>query len=704
MSRQFSKLLEPGRIGPVQTRNRIIKTANGTSYMDWDTQRPGDRMIAYYERLAKGGVGYLTVESCGVEYPAGIQHVHYDGDRLIGGVQLHLESDEYIPAFAKLAEAIHRHGCPCSVQLQHAGAWNPTGLLPRRDTKAPSTFRKEELPGPDFAECRAMTRDEIEEMIEIWVRAAVRVWKAGFDGVEINHGTAHQGASFLSRVWNRREDNFGSQNFENRTRFLRSIVQGVKQSTDSRFAVTVLMNIAEFRNPRATSIEEGAEMAKLVAGAGADGINCRAHSYGHRGGLLQPDRLLYPVVPEDLPAGLDWSRGGRGATVPLVIAVKQRVDQIPVWTASRIDPEMGEEYLRRGSLDFVGMTRRLLAEPDLPRKLAEGRPEDICWCHGCLHCFDVRNKNMRLECRVNATLGRELEPEYTFTPAARRKKILIVGGGPAGMEAARLAAQRGHHVALYEKSSYLGGSIPMAAVVKELETRDLMTYIRYLEAQLRKERVRVHLRTEADAELIRRECPDAVIVATGAAYGRLQVPGADSGKVIPAGKLHRRLKWLLTYFGPAQLQRLTRYYMPVGKKVVVVGGTLHGCELTEFLVKRGRSVAMVHDGPEQDLGKGMTVDDLKNLWPWLKKMNVTIYSEVKYERVTDEGFVVTTREGRSMMLQADSILTTQDLVPNTGLADRLRSLVPEVHNVGSSADPGLIVDAVRDGARIGYAI
>jgi 2,4-dienoyl-CoA reductase (NADPH2) len=338
MSQQFAKLLEPARIGPVRTRNRIIKTANGTSYMDYETQSPGDRMIAYYESLAKGGVGYLTVESCGVEYPAGIQHVHYDGDKLMGGVQLHLDSDEYIPAFAKLADAIHKHGCPCSVQLQHAGAWNPTGLLPKRDTKAPSTFKKEELPGPDFAECRAMTHDEIEEMIEIWISAALRVFKAGFDGVEINHGTVHQGATFLSRVWNRREDEFGSQNFENRTRFLRRIVQGVKERSQGKFAVTVLMNIVEFRNPRATSMEEGVEMAKLVADAGADGINCRAHSYGHRGGLIQPDKLLYPVPPDDLPKGLDWSNDGRGATVPLVVAVKQKVKNTPIWTACRIDP------------------------------------------------------------------------------------------------------------------------------------------------------------------------------------------------------------------------------------------------------------------------------------------------------------------------------------------------------------------------------
>ena len=704
MSQQFEKLLEPGQIGPVKTRNRIIKTANGTSYMDFVTQRPGDRMVAYYERLAKGGVGYLTIESCGVQYPEGIQHVHYDGEKLLGGVQLHIDSDEYIPAFARIADAAHKHGCPCSVQLQHAGAWNPTGLLPKRDTAIASAFTKAEFPGPDFSECRAMTHDEVEAMIEIWISAALRVWKAGFDGVEINHGTCHQGATFLSRFWNHRTDEFGSQNFENRTRFLRRIVEGTKERSQGKFAVTVLMDIAEYRIPNGTTVPEGVEMAKLVADAGADGISCRAHSYGHRGGLIQPDKLLYPEAPADLPADMDWSRAGKGAAVPLCEAVKQKVKNIPIWTACRLDPLMGEEYLRKGSVDFVGMTRYLLADPELPNKVAAGKLDDIRWCHGCLHCFDTRNKNMALECRVNATLGRETDPEYTFTPAKKKKKVLVVGGGPAGMEVAVVAAQRGHEVVLYEKDSYLGGLIPMAAIVKDKETEDLMKYIRYQEGQLKKVGVTVHMKSEVTADIVRKEKPDAVVVATGCAYSKFAVPGGENKKVISAAKLHKQLKWLLKHFTPLQLQKLTHFYMPVGKSAAVVGGTLHGAELTEFLTKRKRKVVMVHNGPESELGKGMTVDDLTNLWPWLRKKNVEIYTEVKYDRVTDEGLVITTKDGKSQTFNVDNILTTQNLVPDLEQLNQLSGIAPEVYNIGSSREPGLIVDAIREGAKLGYAI
>ncbi len=704
MSQQFEKLMEPGRIGPVKTRNRIIKTANGTSFMDFETQRPGDRMVAYYERLAKGGVGYLVVESCGVEYPQGVHHVHYDGEKLLGSVQLHIESDELIPAFARIADAAHKHGCPCAVQLQHSGAWNPTGLLPKRDTAISSAFTKAELPGPDFVECRAMTHDEVEAMIEIWIKAALRVWKAGFDGVEINHGTCHQGATFLSRIWNHRTDEFGPQSFENRTRFLRRIVEGVKERSHGKFAVTVLMDIAEYRIANGSTMQEGVELAKAVADGGADGINCRAHRYGHRGGLMQPDKLMYPEPEDDLPPEMDWSHGGYGASVPFCVAVKQKVKNIPIWTACHLDPSLGEEYLRKGSLDFVGMTRRLLADPDLPNKVAAGELDDIRWCHGCLHCFDTRNKNMPLECRINATLGRETDPEYILTPAKHKKKVLVVGGGPAGMEAAVVAAKRGHEVVLYEKASYLGGLIPMAAIVKDTETEALMKYIRYQEKQLKKEGVTVRMKSEVNADTIRKEKPDAMVVATGAAYSEFSVPGGDNGKVISAAKLHKRLNWLLKYFTPQQLQKLTHYYMPVGKSAAVVGGTLHGAELTEFLTKRKRKVVMVHDGPQSELGKGMTNDDVDHLLLWLRKKNVPIYTDVKYDRVTDEGLTITAKDGKTQTLNVNNILTTQNLVPDLDQVARLSEIVPEVYNIGSSREPALMVEAIREGAKMGYAI
>jgi 2,4-dienoyl-CoA reductase-like NADH-dependent reductase (Old Yellow Enzyme family)/thioredoxin reductase len=702
MSQQFEKLLSPCKIGNVTARNRFLKTANGTSFMEED-QTVGPGMVAFYERLAKGGTGWVTVESCGVEYPLGIQHIHYDGDTPIAGVQLHFTDDKFIPGYQKLAEAIKKQGAVASIQFQHAGPWNPTGLLPKsRDTQGASTMTQEELPGPDFNPCREMTKEDIARQIEYWVSAAERAYKAGFDAVEINHGTCHQGNTFLSRVWNKRTDEYGPQSYENRTRFIRNIIVEVKKRCPG-LTVVVLMNIAEYGHPRATTIEEGAQMAKLVAEV-ADGINCRAEKYGHREGLLQPDRILYPESPEHLPEGLDWSRAGKGATVPLVEAVKAAGAKIPLWTACRLDPVLGEEYLQKGSLDMVGMTRRLLADPELPNKVAAGHMEDIRWCHGCLHCMDERNKNKRLNCRINATLGRELFPEFQCQPAKKKKKVLVVGGGPAGMEAARVAALRGHEVVLYEKASWLGGLLPVASMVKHLETVDILTFVKYLKTQIEKEGVKVHLKTEVTPAVIAKEHPDVLVVAAGSAYTKFQVPGGTRRKVLTPGDLHHQLKFFLKFLSPITLEKLTRIWMPVSKNVVVTGGTLHGCELTEFLTKRKRKVTMVHNGPAAELGEGMTGDDLMNLWPWMKKKQIPIITDVQFKEVTGRGLVITDKDGEERLLEAGNICATQEFAPNREIMARLGHLVKEVYNVGSSEKPGLIVDAMREGCKVGLKI
>ena len=706
MTERFEKLLEPGMIGPVRTRNRIIKTANGTSFME-ENQTVGPRMIAYYERLARGGVGFLVVESCGVEYPLGIQHVHYFPDGSYEGVQLHLDDDKFIPGFARLAEAVHKHGCPVSIQFQHAGPWNPTGLLPRdpkiRDIKAASTLTQEELPGPDFLPCREMTKAEIEDQIDSWASATERAHKAGFDACEINHGTAHQGNSFLSRIWNKREDEYGSQSYESRTRFLRDIITEAKRRCGPGFAVHTLFNIVEYNHPLATTMDEGAEMAKLIAEV-ADGINCRAERYGHRGGLLQPDRLYYPEPPFDLPAELDWSRRGDGATVPLVEAVKRKGVKVPVWTACRIDAEMGEDYLRKGSLDFVGMTRRLLADPEYPNKIREGRLEDVRPCLGCLHCFDMRNKNKRLECRVNGDLGREIIPEYQAKPVETRKKVLVVGGGPCGMEAARVAAQRGHEVVLYEKGSRLGGLVPLAAIVKDCETPELGEFVRHQERELRKNKVAVHRGTPVTPDVVRAEKPDVLVLTAGARHTDFDLPGAGRRSVIRTEKLYAMLGFFMKFFTSGQLQKLTHLWMPVRRSVVVMGGTLHGCELAEFLVKRRRSVTIAHNGPASELGNEMGVDDLANLWPWFRQKHVALWPDVEYREIVAAGLRVQQLDKRQYLLKGKNVISTQDWAPNTALIEQLSPLVAETHVAGSCREPGLMAEAVREGVQVGCAV
>ncbi len=686
---RFKKLLEPAYIGQVRTRNRIIKTANGTSFIE-PTGYVGERALAYYETMAKGGVGLLIVESCGVEYPLGVQHPP---------VQFHLDDDKYIPSYSELTQVIHKHGCPVFIQFQHAGPWNPTGLLPKRDTKAASTLTKSELPGPDFAVPRGLSLVEVKEYVDIWAKAAERAQKAGFDGVEINGATCHQINTFFSRIWNKREDEYGCKTLENRARFMCNIVREIKKRLGRDFTVTVLINIAEYGHEKGTTVEEGTRFAQLLQDAGADAIQVRAHGYGRRGGLLQPDRLFYPEPPESLPKDLDWSRKGAGATVPLAEAVKKAVS-VPVFAACRLDPELGEKFLRQGKLDFVGMTRRLLADPELPSKVASGRLEDIVPCTGCLHCMDVRNKNKPLECRVNAALGRE--QEYVIKPAEKKKKVMVAGGGPAGMEAARVAALRGHEVILCERGHKLGGLVPVAAMVKELELKDLVALVRYLKIQITKLGVTIRLGKEVNLSVIEEFKPDVVILAAGGIHTVPEITGISSRNVVSSSKLHRRLKTYTGFLGPKALGWLTRFWMPIGKRVVVIGGAIQGCELAEFLVKRGRKVTIVDTA--EAMGEGMTEDDKGQLFKLLAKKGATMMTEVKYEEITDKGLAIITKDGKRETLEADTIVLAMPLQPNTDLIKSLIGEVPEVYPIGDCREPRLIADAIADGSRIAYTI
>jgi 2,4-dienoyl-CoA reductase (NADPH2) len=689
-SARFTKLLQPGQIGRIKTKNRMIKTANGTSFIERDGY-VGERAIAYYEAMAKGGTGLLIVESCGVEFPLACQHVE---------VQFRLSDDKYIPSYAELAKAVHQHGCPIMIQFQHAGPWNPTGLLPERDTKAASAMTREELPGPDFAVPRAMTHDEIKEYIDIWAKAAERAAKAGFDGCEINGGTCHQINTFLSRIWNKREDEYGPQSLENRARFMCEIVSEAKKRCGPDFTVTCLINIREYNHPRATTTAEGVEFARLLQDAGAAAIQCRAHIYGHREGLLQPDRLFYPEAPKWLYTDLkelDWSRKGAGATVPLIEAVK-KVVSIPAFGSGRLDPILGEKLLRQGKVDFVPMVRRLLADHELPNEVIAGKLEDIRPCTGCLHCMDVRNRNQPIECRVNPALGKERE--YAIKPAEKKKKVMVIGGGLSGMEAALVAAQRGHGVTLYEKSAKLGGLVPIAALVKDLETEALLDLIKYFKYQLKKAGVTIKMKTQVTPELVEQIKPDAVILSLGGTVVLPEIPGMNRRNVMILTNLDR----LLMILGPKLSAWGSKIWMPVGKHVVVMGGEHHGCEIAEFLVKRGRKVTLVHTGNE--FAEGMTLDDRMRLFPWFDAKGVVRYGGVKYEEVTEKGLVITTREGKKMTIEADTVMPSLFLKQNLDMADKLKGKVPEVYTVGSCVkpEPDLMVDAIAAGARIGHQI
>ncbi len=695
-SNKFPLLMEPGMIGRVRTRNRIIKTAAGTGLMEKDGSI-GQTMIDFYEAMAKGGCGLLIFEYCSVEYPRGM---------LRPTCTAHLSDDRFVQSYSKMVDAVHKQGCPFFTQLMHSGPWYQSVFwtdFPDApgDRVGPSTITANELPPGLFTPVRELSVGEIEGLIELFGKAAQRAQKAGFDGVEINGSHYHLINAFFSPFWNRRHDAYGCDSLENRARFMCGIIKEVKRVCGKDYPVGALFNAVEYGVEKATTLEDAKGFAKLVEEAGADSIHVRSGGYGPFSGILHPDRFYYPELPEELKVKeFDWRRGGKGLTVPLGAAMKEAVS-IPVFLAGRLDPELGESILEEGGLDFIGMTRRLFADPELPRKVAEGRLEDIAPCSGCNYCWHVRAYvDSPLRCRINAALGRHRE--FAIKPAGKKKNVLVAGGGPSGLEAARVAALRGHHVTLYEKENRLGGLTRLAAIVKEHELEAIVSIIDYLETQNRKLGVTIKLGKAVDRSVIDEIRPDALILAAGGAPTVPPLPGIKHPKVLNNAKLHKTLKFWMRFFGPKAMERLTKVWMPVGKKVVVIGGGLEGCQLAEFLVKRGRTVTIVDS--EASLGKGLLSDDPDRLFKWFNKKGVVMIPGVAYEGITDEGLAIRTKDGERKRLRADSIITALTLQPQNDLTKDLGKNVPEVYQVGDCREPGYMYDAIADGYRTGLAL
>lgn len=682
---RFGRLLEPSFIGKVRIRNRIVKTAAETNYYNPADFYVNRTLKGFYEGQARGGVGAVFVEGPAIDYPLGMFR-----DR---GIRI--DEDEYVPGLKELTDAIHKHDCPAFLQLVHAGPWHRRrffGLQPVA-ASVPETicFPAEDLP-------RELTVLEIQDIVDKFASAALRAREAGFDGVDVNAGAAHLLSTFLCRHWNRRQDAYGSHDLESRARIVTEIISEIKNRLGTDYPVGVLFNGLEYGSGEALSIDEGRELARIFEGAGADSIQVRHYRYGSFASFW-PEQFFYPEPYEPLPRELDWSRRGAGAYAPLAAKIKQVVS-IPVITVGRLSPELGEEVLREQKADFIGMCRNLFADPELPNKIREGRPEDIAPCTACLSCLAGIALHQPMRCRINAALGREAE--YELKPATGRKRVMVVGGGPAGMEAARVAASRGHEVTLVTREHRLGGLLPTAALVKGQEIEDLDAFVRYFAVQLDKLGVKVRLGKEAGPLMVTRLKPDTLVLATGGASIMPRIPQIDGRKVLSSGDIHVKLKMAQRFLGPRALGWLTKLWLPIGKGVLIIGSGMQGCELAEFLAKRGRRVTLVDEA--QEPGEGIIDRHKMRLFEWMSLKGVTMINGVHYQRVTDSGLAVVTKDGESKIIEADTIIPMAQIVPQAEHLGGFDAQTIETFPIGDCREPGLIVDAVADGARVGRAI
>jgi 2,4-dienoyl-CoA reductase (NADPH2) len=685
--------MEPGKIGSVMTRNRIVKTGAGVMMWHEDETTMNGKVLAYYESLARGGVGLLIVESPTIDYPAGARW----------RARYRIDDDKYVPGLSELPKIIHKYGCPTFMQMNHDGPWQSNlfeapGVPPDSPFKGPpiAASRVSLKSENDFHNemPRELTIPEIEIIIDKFASAAVRAQQAGFDGVDVNAASSHLLHNFLSPFWNRRQDSYGGSQV-NRARLVTAIVKEIKKRLGRDFPVSVCINavetgqIAGIADDKCLTQEESHQTARLLQEAGADMIHVRSHWLGYHVGAYLPDLLFYPepIVPlNHFPPQYNAGLRGAAANVNLAAGIKELVS-IPVMVVGKLDAALGEQALREGKADFIAMTRRLQADPDFPNKVAAGRLQDIAPCTACENCLGSQR------CRINAFMGKTFN---TIDKADKKKKVVVVGAGPAGMEAARVAALRGHSVTLYDKQSRLGGLLPIAAMVKGTELEDLPAIISYYHRQLVKLGVKIKLGKQVNAKLIAAIKPDAVIVATGGMPFMPEIKGIRNHKVVSSAALHRQLKSYLRIFRPDTLRRLTKYYLPIGQRVVIIGGSLHGCELGEFLRKRGRQVTIVEQSAH--MGQGMVDVIQAYLFKWFRKKDVTLISGVKeYVEINDQGLMIVNKDGSRQSLKADTIIPALPLVPNTTLYDSLQGKVPELYAAGDCHEPLLIADAVSAG-------
>lgn len=655
---QFKKLFEPGRIGTLELKNRIVMPPMSTNFPTvWGEAT--EVMANYFKARAKGGAALLFLE---------VTQTATAIDLLKQlPCSLRLDDDGFGPALVRVVESVHESGSKVGIQLSpgfssqaRIGPWivgqqhvnevisvSPSGVI-HPEVKRPS---------------RELAVSQIEKIIELLGLAAARAKAVGFDIIEIHGHSGFLIGQFLSPYFNRRTDKYGGS-LENRFRFLREIIESARLGVGESFPLTVKFSIDEFFEG-GRGLKEGLEIARELEKAGINGITVSRGIHGVRQhacpSMYSPD----------------------GAFIPLSEALKEVVS-IPVILPGKMgDPYLAEKVLEEGKADFVGWGRPLIADPELPTKIAEGRLEEIRWCIHCNECLHVQWANRSpLRCTVNPVAGRELEYSV-IRPTESKKKVIVIGAGPAGMETARVAALRGHNVVLYERSHELGGGQLKLASMPPYKDK-LKRLVDYYDTSFKKlSNVKVVLGKEATAKEILKDNGDVVVLANGGDALLPDMPGVDKVNVITA-------------------HRLLSNQVAVGETVLIVGGGSVGCEVAHFLAKQGKKVTVVEmlDELATDVQSWLRIELLSEL----REQGINLLTGVKVVSVRENGVEGVDRESRLVRLKADTVVFALGAKSNDELAKNLVGKVRELHIIGDAKQPRRIRNAVSEGYIVGFNI
>ncbi|MCV7090957.1 FAD-dependent oxidoreductase [Mycobacterium interjectum] len=647
-------------------RNRVVMSPMETMYGTPDGL-PSARTRDYFAARAEGGVGLITVGATGVD------HHHPETP---GG--LHLATDEAVDAHRALVEVVHEHGAKIQPQIVHAG---PDGLGPEMfgvTSLGPSVIPSY-LTGRPSAE---ISKRQLCEVFDQFKAAVRRAAEAGYDGIELHaaHGYMLLG-SFLAPQRNRRTDDYRGDSARGRARVVVETLAAIRSEVGDALPITLRISGYE----RVAGGRPSYETARLAPELVAAGVS----AFHVSGGVI--DRLVTGMV--------NGADDGDGVNVGAAAAVKQVVD-VPVIVVGRIhDPVAAERILAEGRADFVAMGRPLLADPELPRKLRSGQARRVRKCISCENCIDAMEQRFSVDCAVNPRAGKERE--LAARRAGRAKRVVVVGGGPAGLEAARVAAERGHRVTLFERSGQLGGALRWAAVLHP----ENQPFLHYLLDEIKLSTAKVHLGQRVSAADIARSAPDAVVVATGGHVAVPAIPGADLPHVRTGPALRELFAgWRQRLVRPAAFRLATRAWMPIGRRVAIIGGDLVALELAEFLASRGRQVSILEPGKDiaPEVGNKRKTEHMDRL----DRLGVTVHVRAAVDRITARDVVFTPAGGAPRELPADSVVVAGTVQPDTRLFDSLVAALPgsEVHAAGDCTGLGLIRKATEEGARAACAI
>lgn len=692
----YAALFSPLQIGGVTLKNRIMKSAAG-SETQHDAHWPSDTSLAYYEQFAKGGAGAVCFESSNI-FPtmgadAGLPGAPEGGDVPAGMVSLDISTDDGIAAHKAIADFMHGYGTVVIGQVYDM----------MMATGASSSFTPSSALETSFSNGHMQTTEEVQAEIAQFIDGIERYYKAGFDGVEINASCNHYFSTYLSRYINReRTDQYGGQSIENRARVLTEIISGVRERIqDDGFIIQVLFSGVEGSvdelgaDEGFTTIEEACEFAKLFEAAGASSLHVRSEAYGHHCLGFMPDVAhihehgetgFGTVIDYDkhFDSVVDGSNDGYGALIEVAARIKQGVS-IPVGCVGAMDarmaPDLIDGAIRDGKIDFILTTRSLMADPELPNKLREGRRDECAPCTHCMTCFVAPyDFGTPMYCRVNPALtrafGADMPEGYDPVPAQESLHVAVVGGGAAGMEAARIAAQRGHRVTLLEAKDHLGGMLSTVATIKGPHEK-IAAHEEWLEGQLALRGVEVCLGEAANDDALRALAPDAVVVAVGALEQPPAIPGIEAALTIAdlAASAERGEQ------------------APFGQTVVVLGGKFRACELAANLLRQGKRVVMLNEGPAEDFYQGGAT------WPrlmgkrWLAAKGLKAYHGCTVRDLSRGVAVADTAYGTTVEIPYDTVVLAEDVAPNRELFDAVATWCPNTFAVGDCYSPGTIANA-----------